>query len=192
MIPVALGSAPVKPTLPVKGRRKKLKRLIISSDKILSLSAILIALASIFVTIWESSEIRRHNRLSVRPKLEIFFNYDPGCRSMEWILCNNGIGPGIIKDSRIIIDKKAYPINNGAIFDNVGDILGLEGLSIMKISSMNSGLALIKEETMKPIFRFELKSKVKEEDFWKLHDRIEFKIDYESMYLEQFYCQYPM
>lgn len=110
---------------------------------------------------------------------------------MEWIICNNGIGPGIIKASRIIIDKKEYPINNGAIFNNVGDILGLEGLSITKISSMNSGLS-IKEGTMKPIVGFELKSGGNEEDFWKLHDRIGFEIDYESMYLEQFDCQYPM
>ena len=45
----------------------------ISSDTVVSLSAIIIAIASIVVTIWQGIENRNHNRLSVRPKLAINF-----------------------------------------------------------------------------------------------------------------------
>jgi hypothetical protein len=46
----------------------------LTSDHILSISAIVIALASICVTLWKGSEIRKHNRLSVLPKIQIAYS----------------------------------------------------------------------------------------------------------------------
>ncbi|MBN2093128.1 hypothetical protein JW964_26125 [candidate division KSB1 bacterium] len=166
-------------------------RLKISSDKILSLSAIIIALASVVVTIWEGAEIRKHNRLSVRPKLEIFFNHSSDENEMEWILCNNGIGPGIIKSSHIYVDDKEYPIHNGAVYYEIIDSLAVGGITLAKFSSLNAGLA-IKEGTIKFIVRFKLNSGISAEVLRKLHDRIKFEIKYESMYTEIFCCKYPM
>ena len=51
----------------------KKKSFKVSSDTIVSFSAIVIAIASVVVTIWQGIETRKYNRLSVRPKLGISF-----------------------------------------------------------------------------------------------------------------------
>ena len=72
----------------------------ISSDKIVSYSAIIIAMASIFVANWQGIETRNHNRLSVRPKLEIIF--ESGKDSFGYYLLNNGLGPAIVTEKTIL------------------------------------------------------------------------------------------
>ena len=46
----------------------------ISSDTILLVSAIIIATISIIISLWEGIETRKHNRLSVQPRMEIYFD----------------------------------------------------------------------------------------------------------------------
>jgi hypothetical protein len=163
-----------------------------TSEKILSLSAIVIALASIAIAIWEGVEIRKHNRLSVRPKLEIFFSPSSDNNEISWILINNGIGPGIIQFSRLVVDGKAYAINNGSVYNEIIDILKVEDVSISKMSSLNSGLSIIAGASRNMI-GFKLKSDTSiNSTFWEIHDRIKFEIGYESMYGESFLCTYPM
>lgn len=161
----------------------------INSDRILSISAIIIAAASIIVTVWEGYEIRHHNHLSVRPKLEIFLNYTVDKPAMEWILVNNGIGPGIILSSTFTFDGKKYPVSGGAVYSRIIEENHLKDVIINKVSSLNAGLS-IKAESMRPIVSFELTDE--DMDFWKLHNRIQFEIEYESMYGERFTCYYPM
>ena len=45
-----------------------------SSDTILLVSAIIIATISIIISLWEGIETRKHNRLSVQPRMEIYFD----------------------------------------------------------------------------------------------------------------------
>jgi hypothetical protein len=161
---------------------------IFSSEKIISISAIIIALASIFIAVWEGIEIRNHNRLSVRPKIEIFFSPNSDQTEMSWVLINNGIGPGIITSSKIFIDDNEFHINNGSIFNELIEKLEIENASISKISSLNPGLS-IKSGINKTIVGIQLETP---KNFWEIHNRIKFEIDYESMYGESFLCTYPM
>ena len=72
---------------------------------ILSISAIVIALASLIVTIWQGIITRKHNILSVKPLPDILTsNYE---NRLAVTLENNGTGPLIIKDFRAFIDDRS-------------------------------------------------------------------------------------
>lgn len=162
------------------------------SEKVLSISAIVIAIASIIVTIWEGVEVRQHNRLSVRPKFEIYFNPDLEKNSMSWIIFNNGIGPGFYKYSKVYIDTTEYNLNYSSTFKKITEILDTTGIFISGRSSFNPGLT-VKSGDLKRILSLDFKNKeIPTEEFWKLHNRFRFEIGYESMYNELFICKYPM
>ena len=73
-----------------------------ASDIVVSFSAMAIALASIIISIWQGIEMRRHNRLSVRPRLEIVYRVDD--QWFGYILINNGLGPAVISSKTIFVD----------------------------------------------------------------------------------------
>jgi hypothetical protein len=75
------------------------------SNFIVSLSAIIIALASLAVTIWQGIITRNHNILSVKPIPDILTsNFE---NRIAVTLENNGTGPLIIKTFKAIIDNKS-------------------------------------------------------------------------------------
>ena len=163
-----------------------------ASEKIMSISAIIIAVASIVVTIWEGQEIRHHNRLSVRPKFEIFFSPNSEKNSMSWIIANNGIGPGFYKYSKIFVDNVEHKLNYASTIGEISKVLQGDDVYISDISSFNPGLT-IKSGDTKRILSLDLKDNGKPtKEFWKIHDRLKFEIGYESMYNELFICKYPM
>lgn len=49
----------------------------ISGEQVVAASALVTAVASICVSVWLGLETRRHNRLSVQPRLDITFNRMP-------------------------------------------------------------------------------------------------------------------
>jgi hypothetical protein len=163
-----------------------------TSEKIMSISAIIIALASIVVTIWEGKEIRHHNRLSVRPKFEIFYSPNSEKNSMSWVIVNNGIGPGFYNYSKIFVDSVEYKLNYASTFSEIPKVLHVDDVYISDISSFNPGLT-IKSGDVKRILSLDLKENgVPTKEFWKIRDRLRFEIGYESMYNELFVCKYPM
>jgi len=71
---------------------------------IVSVCAIIIALASLVVTIWQGIINRKHNILSVKPIPDILTsNFE---NKIAVTLENNGIGPLIIKDFRAYVGNK--------------------------------------------------------------------------------------
>ena len=61
----------------------------------ISLSAMLIALVGLGLSLWEGFENRGHNRLSVRPKMTFSYFYDD--KEVWYELQNRGLGPAVIK-----------------------------------------------------------------------------------------------
>lgn len=77
-----------------------------SSDKIATAAA-LIALFAFLVAIWQAYISRKHNRLSVKPKLDLYTL----CIDSEPIkiqLMNYGLGPAVISDITYEIGGKKY------------------------------------------------------------------------------------
>lgn len=82
-------------------------------DLVISVLSVVIALAVLFVAYWQGHLTRKHNRLSVTPKLQTHTSQNDSGNSgaIELTLTNAGVGPGIIKTIQL---KK-----NGASIDEL-------------------------------------------------------------------------
>lgn len=83
-------------------------------DRLQSALTLVIALVAIGLAIWEGAENRRHNRLSVLPRLgaEINSGRDGDTEYIRMAVESTGLGPAVIKSFRIYLD--------GAPQDTVG------------------------------------------------------------------------
>ena len=76
----------------------------------LSISAMIIAVASITISIWEGSTMRKHYHLSVMPRLNNSFTVNDSSStnnaSAIFTINNNGLGPAVITNIDYFIDGK--------------------------------------------------------------------------------------
>ena len=79
-----------------------------AADVIAAAGAV-IALLSLFATMWFAFLTRRHNRLSVRPYLDHHLLTSP-TGPVTFKLLNAGIGPAIVRRCVYILDDNRYPI----------------------------------------------------------------------------------
>ncbi len=70
---------------------------------VVSISAAIIALSALFVSIWQGVLSRKHSRLSVRPRLRIDRNIYLRA-PIEIVLSNYGIGPAILLKFGVYLD----------------------------------------------------------------------------------------
>ena len=160
----------------------------LSSEKILSISAIIIALASIFISIWEGIEIRKHNRLSVRPKLEI--SYNVAQNNFGYELINNGLGPAIIVEKKLFVDNKEIKASGFSGYDDFFEVLNLKDRLVMH-GATGSGTTIRPSENENIfIFKF-VENEDKERLISQIYNRVRIEISYKSMYDESFLCKVP-
>lgn len=80
----------------------------INADRIVSISAIIVSIATLFMILYQTSLTRKHQRASVMPSLEIGYsmnNSDNKLKESIWI-SNKGLGPAFIENVRIISNEK--------------------------------------------------------------------------------------
>ena len=159
-----------------------------SADTIVSFSAIVIASASIFVAIWQGIENRKHNRLSVRPKLQIMFSVDK--EKFGYKIVNNGLGPATITGKRIFIDDKEISYEGFSGYEELINKLNFNDRHLSH-SAINPGITITAGETRNIIL-----VNIEEEDnldtlLPAIYQRIRIEITYESMYNESFITKLP-
>lgn len=76
------------------------------SPRLYNVITLLIALIALVFSLWQGFEIKKQNRLSLKPMLT-FLKYE-SFEKYEIILSNKGLGPAIIKSFRIYHNKKEY------------------------------------------------------------------------------------
>ncbi len=90
------------------------------SDGIIGLLAIFIAISTLSFTVWEGYEIRKHNRLSVKPMILLDYTYSTNViqdigntdttltfeKTLKLFISNKGLGPSVIKSFEIIVSDK--------------------------------------------------------------------------------------
>ena len=81
-----------------------------NSDKIVSISAILISLMTLVVSWYQTSIIRQQQRLSVLPYLSMR-NYNTGGKQYKLVLKNDGIGPAFVDEVYINYKGKKYSMD---------------------------------------------------------------------------------
>lgn len=74
-----------------------------AADIIIAISVTIIALSALIVSIWQGVLNRKHNRLSVRPRLRIDLYIHVGC-PVTITLKNNGIGPATVRQFSVYLD----------------------------------------------------------------------------------------
>ena len=94
-----------------------------NADKIISLSAFVVSIATLLALMYqirlsgEQNElaqrqqelVRKQQYASVLPYLELQTGTNVGDRLFEFLLYNNGVGPAFIEEVRIIYDGQEYP-----------------------------------------------------------------------------------
>lgn len=75
-------------------------------DTCASVSAAVIALAALVLSIREGRQSRNHDRLSVRPYLDSDINISPAYDRIQVTLSNQGIGPAILSEWSLLVDGK--------------------------------------------------------------------------------------
>lgn len=99
MSDIPIPDAPAKPS-------SRNDRLLVRLQPFLTL---LIAIAAIALALWEGAENRRHNRLSVQPRLgaEIDAGRDTTGEYVRMAIESTGLGPAVIKTFRVYFDGEA-------------------------------------------------------------------------------------
>jgi hypothetical protein len=153
------------------------------AQTITAISAVIVALASLFVSIWTSIASRKHQRLSVTPhlRLDYFYDFD---EPTNLTLMNNGLGTALIRDFTVLVDGVAL---SGIGHLQIGQAIETIGMSgRFKVSAPNPEDALSAGEklvllsippTSPPRDRHILQGQL---------SRIVFRINYDSMYGDRF------
>lgn len=170
--------------------KKNIFKLSADTNTIVSFSAIIVSIASIFIATWQGMETRRHNRLSVRPKLD--FSFEVGKNGFGYSILNQGLGPAIITEAKIFLDGEEFIPQRS----HFGWALALQDtLQLMNMTldalPLSKGVTIRAGQPYTIIELYEQGEKDLTIDPKMIYRRLAFKINYESMYGESFTCQIP-
>jgi hypothetical protein len=172
----------------------------IRTEIIISIVAVVIAFISLWFSISQGVETRRHNRLSVKPILVIGSNTAPA-PDYGLILSNEGTGPALVKGWKITYKNKLmgeyqegkkgldnwYNIEKGWL--KIREQLGISS----KLIACGDHY-VYRSGQRSPIFwvtETDWKNNLSEPDrqrFTEALEQIQVEIDYESIYGEPFKC----
>ena len=162
----------------------------------LSISAMIIAIASITISIWEGSTMRKHYHLSVMPHLNNTFTVDDSSStknaSASFIINNNGLGPAVILSREYFIDGNKIDDSKNHFSVKILEALNFDNTAGSRFSSIPKGTTISAGDNLK-VFGLYFSNR---ESFYrqrmKLHDRLSFIIKYESLYGEQYEVSHNM
>lgn len=155
-----------------------------STDTIIAMSAVIIALASLFISVWSTIETRKHNRLSVTPHLKIDYFHKPS-EPIKVILSNNGIGTALINEFLVLLDGASLSNIEAAGLSEALPRAGLVGTFYAYTPSGSDALS-VGEQVILLLFDTDVPQIEERKKIMACLSRITFKIHYESMYGDKF------
>lgn len=168
-----------------------------SQETIVSVSAILIAICALGVSIWQGHETRKNYRLSVQPFLYVYGRWanDKGIKGI--ILENRGVGPAIITKMEFMLNKNVRI--DVLSRDSFSTFMSLVDNRIQnsRITGTNRN-SIIKNEMVPPgkeipiIFLSPVDGEDLEnvQSFEHAFSGIDVRIEYQSIYKEKFSTHY--
>lgn len=147
-------------------------------EKYTALSSMLIAVCALVISIWQSYSMQQHNKLSLRPYLEMAFEYDR--REGRWglYIYNQGMGPAQVTTVEYKVDGKSYP--------NIVAFLMALGEDPDCYTRGNIS-RFYKVEDRQVVLRTQNESCFKEEQaFSAMFDRLQIILNYQSLYGESY------
>ena len=169
------GAAPVSFPVQILGSE--------TDSEIMAVCAVLIALSALFVSVLQAYLTRKHNRLSVRPHLELIKNISPsGPASI--VLKNHGTGPAIIKKIRVYVDKEEYFADDDDSFKAALEKLGISERDITATYCLYEKNAILGIGAEQKIMEFY--NSRGDETVWRyiaqMIDRIGVKVEFQCIY----------
>lgn len=161
------------------------------ADTIIAIAAVLIGTVALAVSIWEGLTNRRHNRLSVRPRLWIQY-WDVPSRPLSLVLQNVGVGPAFISKVTITAHGDQDEIREFRDTFHLCAALGLENVEMCWNFDHDEVLAPGVEIPLL-IFHEDMRCDTKERKAQVLKlARVDFQIVYESVYGERAELRYQI
>ena len=162
----------------------------------LSISAMIIAVASITISIWEGSTMRKHYHLSVMPRLNDTFSVDDSSStnnaSAFFSINNNGLGPAEIISRDYFVDGNKIDDSKNHFSVKILEALNFDNTAGTSFQSISKGLTISTGDNLKVFGLYFSNRKSFYKQRMKLHDRLSFIIRYESLYGEQYEVSHNM
>jgi hypothetical protein len=153
----------------------------------ITISTIVIACVAVCISIWQGWVTRQHNKLSVKPILEIFTSTTKDGTSMGVRVENHGTGPAIIKDFFVYFKGKPTKVDNREKADNIYRAANLYTSKINLWHPHKSGAVIKQGGTVNLISYVEKNLTIQDvEKFEEKLSHLHFKFIYESIYKEKF------
>ncbi len=156
----------------------------VDAQLITAICTVIIAVAALFVVVWQTWATRKHNRLSVKPLLDINQVVRKADSTVRLDLENNGVGPAIIKELEVLIDGRKV---EETVLKNWKKIISIIDISCDSVY----GVILSSDATIGAGSSVELLNlKVSDTQSYKLVfeslSRLNVIVKYESVYGESF------
>ncbi len=147
------------------------------AETVTAICAVVIAVASLVVPVYQAHATRQHNRHSVRPILQLHRGWPTGGRA-GIRLVNSGLGPALIVDSTLIVDDEVIGAWNAPSVDHVRDRLSARPSAV----TFNQGevIATDYEQYLLSVASYDPQSHAELEDL--INRRLTLEIRYESLY----------
>jgi len=127
-------------------RREPFSKWIIQPQTLIALSALLLSLCGLFISLYEASLIRQAQRASTWPNIEVGFSLRDGNLNL-WVR-NTGVGPARIQAGAVIYEGKAQ--QNWR--DLMNNVLGEKADSVGIYYSLINGSVLASNSERETIF----------------------------------------
>ena len=153
-----------------------------NSDKLLSISAIVLSLGTLVVFIYQTNLIRKHQYASVMPYLELGMA-ESGSPNAYYELENKGVGPALITDVKIHFKDQVFnesPVsflksNFRSMLDSIGPTLTYSAIHPGMLVPANSSVILFQSEN----------SMVTADTIYQIFaEQVEIEITYQSIFEE--------
>ncbi|MFE5864193.1 hypothetical protein ACFQ77_27135 [Streptomyces virginiae] len=147
------------------------------AEVVVAICAVLIAVASLSVSVWQAHVMRQHNRHSVRPVLKLHRGIHHGARSGIRLI-NAGLGPAVIVSSSVSVDGVVVGSWDKACADRVR--AGLPAHLNAVTFGGDEVIATEYSEYLLSLPHYDVRTHASIEDL--LSRRLAIAIDYESLY----------
>ena len=122
------------------------KKSMLHKETWISICASITAVAALLVSVFESYENHKHNRLSLKPLLFISDEISRDNLIREVAIDNFGTGPARILDFKLFVDGKPVTVNGGHdAWDTAEHLLGIDKLNThYEINELDSDSAVMR------------------------------------------------
>ena len=167
-----------------KKKTKKGRITFWSSEKILSISAILVSIGTFAVFAYQTNLMRKQQHMSVYPHLQ-FHNYSNYSKEYKYVLTNKGVGPALVTLSKISINGET---KDQDLADYLHETIVWNRDSInFSTTNIRRGLLIAEKETIELVALWGDNSTASSAKLFHFihNDSLEYVIEYESIYGEK-------